>query len=135
MKIMWNYSETFTSHRHKTIILYFLTTMCRSCSLVKLHVWINHVDKWRRFDDDMTSMRLNIYFVSPLKQLCLSKGMQLNSVKSIFLGFWTMVQSSYTVIQKKFWKTSISYSASLITPFKDCLLLILIKKNIDSFAF
>ena len=98
MKTMWNYSEAFTSHRYKTIILYFLTTTCRSCSLVKLHVWINHVDTWRRFDDDTTSMRLHIYFVSTLKQLCLSKGMQLNSVKSIFLGFWAMVQSSYTVM-------------------------------------
>ena len=135
MKIMWNYSEAFTSHRHKTIILYFLTTTCRSCSLVKLHVWINHVDTWRCFDDDTTSMRLHMYFASTLKQLCLSKGMQLNSVKSIFLGFWAMVQSSYTVMKKKFWKTSILYSASCITPFKDCLLLILIKKNIDSFAF
>ena len=128
MKIMWNYSEAFTSHCHKTIILYFLTTMCRSCSLVKLHVWINHVDTWRRFDDDTTSMRLHIYFVSMLKQLYLSKGMQLNFVKSIFVGFWAMVQSSYIVMQKKFWKTSISYSASCITPFIDCLLLILIKK-------
>ena len=128
MKIMWNYSEAFTSHRHKTIILYFLTTTCRSCSLVKLHVWINHVDTWRRFDDDTTSMWLHIYFLSTLKQLCLSEGMQLNSVKSIFLGFWAMVQSSYIVMKKKFWKMSISYSASCITPFKDCLLLILIKK-------
>ena len=128
MKIMWNYSEAFTSHRHKTIILYFLTTTCRSCSLVKLHVWINHVDAWRRFDDDTTSMRLHIYFVSTLKQLCLSKGMQLNFAKSVFLGFWAMVQGSYIVMQKKFWKTSISYSASCITPFKYCLLLKLIKK-------
>ena len=117
----------------KQLFCIFLTTTCRSCSLVKLHVWINHVDTWRRFDDDMTSMRLHIYFVSTLKQLCLSKGMQLNSVKNVFLGFWAMVQSSYTVMQKKFWKTSISYYASCITPLKDCLLLILIK-NIDSFA-
>ena len=139
MKIMWNYSEAFTSHRHKTIILYFLTTTCRSCSLVKLHVWINHVDTWRRFDDDTTSMQLHIYFVLTLKELRLSMGMQLykaiNSFKSIFLGFWARVQSSYTVVYKKFWETSISYSAFCITPFKDCLLLILIKTNIDSFAF
>ena len=73
---MWNYSEAFTSHHHKTIILYFLTTACRTYFLAKLQVWIDHVDTWRRFDDD-TSMRLHIYFVSTLKQLCLSKGMQL----------------------------------------------------------
>ena len=108
MELMWNYSEAFTSHRHKTIILYFLTTTCRSYFLVKLRVWINHVDTWRRFDDDTKSMRLHIYFVSTLKQLCVSKGMQLykaiNSAKKIFLGFWAMVQSSYTVMQKSFEK-------------------------------
>ena len=35
MKIMWNYSEAFTSHRHKTTIFHFLTTTCRSYFLVK----------------------------------------------------------------------------------------------------
>ena len=137
---MWNYSEAFTSHRHKTIILYFLTTTSRSFFfIVKLQVWINHVDTRRRFDDDTTAMKLHIYFVSTSKELRLSMGMQLykaiNSFKSIFLGFWARVQSSYTVVYKKFWETSISYSAFCITPFKDCLLLILIKTNIDSFAF
>ena len=87
--------------RHKTIILYFLTTTCRSYCLVKLQVWINHVDTWRRFDDDTTFMRLLIYFASTLKQLRLSKEMQLykaiNSIKIIFLGFWAMLQGSYTV--------------------------------------
>ena len=91
MKIMWNYSEAFTSHRHKTIILYFLTTTCRSYFLVKLQVLINHVDTWRRFDDDTKSMRLHIYFVSTLKHLCVSKGMQLykaiNFVKIFFEDF------------------------------------------------
>ena len=57
-------------------------------------------------------MRLHImrlYFVSTLKQLYLStkgmqlnfylstKGMQHNFVKSIFIGFWAMVQRSYIV--------------------------------------
>ena len=130
MKIMWDYSEAFTSHRHKTIVLYFFNNYTRSCSLVKFYVWINHVDTWRRFDDDTTSMRLHINFVSMLKQLCLSKGMQRNAVKSIFLEFWAMVQSCSTVMQKKFWKTSISYSASCITPSKDCMLLILLIKKI-----
>ena len=81
--------------RHKTIILYFLTTTCRSYCLVKLQVWINHVDTWRHFDDDTTFMRLLIYFASTLKQLRLSMEMQLykaiNSVKIIFLGFWAML--------------------------------------------
>ena len=122
------------SHRHKTIILYFLTTTCRSCSLVKLHVWINHVDTWRRFNDDIynvyQSMQLHIAIlcINIETTMSVSKGMQLNSVKSIFLGFCAMFQSSYTVMYKKYWKTSISYSAFCITPFKDCLLLMLIKK-------
>ena len=38
---------------------------------------------------------------STLKRLCLSTGMQLyktiNSIKIIFLGFWTMLQNSYHV--------------------------------------
>ena len=86
---------------YKTIILYFLTTTCKSYFLVKLQLWIIHVGKWRRFDDDTTSMRFHTDFLSTLKRLYMSKGMQLyktiNSVKSIFLGFWAMVQSSYHV--------------------------------------
>ena len=57
---------------------------------------------WRRFDDDTTSMRFHTDFLSTLKRLCMSKGLQLyktiNSVKSIFLGFWAMVQSKGTYI-------------------------------------
>ena len=56
------------------------------------------MDTWRRFDNDTTFMRLRIYFVSTLKQLYLSMGMQLNFVKSVFLGFWAMEQSSYIVM-------------------------------------
>ena len=73
----------------------------KSDFLVKLQVWIIHVGKWRRFDDYAKSMRFHTDFLSTLKWLCLSTGMQLyktiNSVKSIFLGFWAMVQSSYHV--------------------------------------
>ena len=125
-----------SSHRQKAIILYFLTTGCRSYFLVKLQVWINHVDTWRRFDDDTRSMQLHIDFVSTKKQLCLSKGMQLykaiNSVKSVFLGFWAMVLSSYTVMWKEFWETLISYSAFCITPFEHCFSLILIVSHSNS---
>ena len=66
-----------------------------------LQVWVIHLDTWRCFDDDMTSIQLHIDSVSPLKRLCLSQGMQLyktiNSVKSIFLGFSAMVPKSYHV--------------------------------------
>ena len=120
MKIMWNYSETFTSHRHKTIILYFLTTTCRSCSLVKSHVWINHVDTWHCFDDDATSMQLHIYLISTLKQLCLSKGIFSTILSSggeqLYCNVEKVLENIYFI------------SASCTTPFKDCLLLILIKE-------
>ena len=122
--------------RHKTIILYFLTTTCRSYCLVKLQIWINHVDTWRRFDDDTTFMRLLIYFASTLKQLRLSKEMQLykaiNSVKIIFLGFWAMLQGSYTVekvLKNIYFVFCILYNAC------QRLLLVDTKKNIDSFTF
>ena len=101
-KIMSSYSEAaIESSPYKTIILYFVTTMCRSYFLVKLKVWIIHVDAWCRFDDNTTSLLLHIDFASTLKRLCLSKGMQLykaiNSVKTIFQEIWAMVQSSYHV--------------------------------------
>ena len=99
---MQSYSEAAIEPLpYKTIILYFLTTTCKSYFLVKLQVWIIHVCTWRRFDDNTTSMQLHTDFLSTLKRLCQSTGMQLyktiNSVKSIFLGFWAMVQSSYHV--------------------------------------
>ena len=131
---MWNYSETFTSHRHKAIVLYFLTTTCRSCSLVKLHVWINHVDTWRRVDDDTTSMLLHIYFVSTLEQLSLSKGMQRNSVKSVFLKFWAMVQRLYCNVEKDL-ENIYFVSWVLYNAFRRLLVVDTNKKNIDSFAF
>ena len=128
---MWSYSEAaIEPSSYKTIILYFLATTCKSYFLVKLQVWIIHVCTWRRFDDNTTSMQLHTDFLSTLKRLCQSTGMQLyktiNSVKSIFLGFWAMVQSSYHV--KKFRRTPISYSAFCKTLFKECFSLILIKK-------
>ena len=135
MKIMWNYSEAFTRHCHKTIILYFFNNyhVCRSCSsLVKLHVWINHVDAWCCFDD--TSMRL-WYFVQRWNN-CLSKVMQLNSVKSIFLGFWAIMQRSYIycnvekVLENIYFVFCILYNA-----FQRLLVVDTNKKNIDSFAF
>ena len=99
---MPSYSEAaIESSPYKTIVLYFVTTMCRSYFLVKLEVWIIHVDAWCRFGDNTTLMLLHIDFVSTLKRLRLSKGMQLyktiNSVKTIFQEIWTMVQSSYLV--------------------------------------
>ena len=128
MKIMWNYSEAFTSHRHKTIILYFLTTTCRSCSLVKLHVWINHVDTWRRFDDDTTPMRLHIYFVSTLKQLYLSKGMQL--CQKYFCRILSNgAEQLYCNVEKVF------VFCILYNDFQRLLVVDTHKKNIDSFAF
>ena len=69
-----------------------------------LHVWSNHVDTWPRFNDDMynvyQSMRLHIAIlcINIETTMSVSKGMQLNSVKSIFLGLWAMVLSSYTVM-------------------------------------
>ena len=99
---MPSYSEAaMETSPYKIIILYFVTTMCRSYFLVKLQVWIIHVDAWSRFDNNTTSVRLHIDFVSTLKRLRLSKGMQLyktiNSVKTIFQEIWAMVQSSYHV--------------------------------------
>ena len=99
---MSSYSEAaIESSSYKTIILQFVTTMCRSYFLVKLQVWIIHVDAWCRFDDSTMSMLLHIDFVSTLKRLCLSNGMQLhktiNSVKTIFQEMWAMVPSSYHV--------------------------------------
>ena len=99
---MSSYSEAaIESSPYKTIILCFVTTMCRSYFLVKLQIWINHVDAWCRFDDNTTSMLLHIDFVSTLKRLCLSKGMQLyktiNSFETIFQEIWAMVRSSYHV--------------------------------------
>ena len=134
---MWSYSEAaIEPSSHKTITLYLLTTTCRSYFLVKLQVWIIHVDTWRRFSDDTRSIRLHIDFASTLKRLCLSKGMQLyktiNSVKSIFLGFSAMVPNSYDV-QKVSENT---YFVFYILPFKDCFsLILLIKKFMESFAF
>ena len=125
-----------SSHRHKTIILYFLTTTFIRYFLVKLQVWINHVDTWRHFDHDTTSMQLRIYFVLTLKQLCLSKAMQLykaiNSFKSIFLGFWAMLQSSYTVeniLENTYFVFCILYYTF------QRLLLVDTNKKIDSFSF
>ena len=131
MKIMWNYSETSTSHRHKTIILCFLTTTCRSCSLVKLHVWINHVDTWRRFDDDTTSMRLHIYFVSTLKQLGLSKGMQLKYFSRILSnGAEQLYCNVEKVLENIYFVFCILYNA-----FQRLIVVDTNKQNIDSFAF
>ena len=101
-KIMPSYSEAaIEPSPYKTIILYFVTTMYRSYFLVKLQIWIIYVDAWCCFDDNATSVLLHIDFVSTLKRLCLSKGMQLyktiNSVKTIFQEIWAMVQSSYHV--------------------------------------
>ena len=125
-----------SSHRHKTVILCFLTTTCRSYFLVKLQVWINHLDTWRRFDDDTTSMQLHIYFVLTLKQLCLSKGMQLykaiNSFKSIFLGLWAMLQCSCTV--ENVLKNTYFVFCILHNTFQRHLL-VDTNKKIDSFAF
>ena len=67
---MWSYSEAaIEPSPYKTIILYFLTTTCKSYFLVKLQVWIIHVGTWRRFGDDTTSMRLHTDFLSTFKQL------------------------------------------------------------------
>ena len=85
----------------------------------------------RRFDDDTTSMRLHTDFLSTLKRFCLSKRMQLyktiNSVKSIFPGFWAMVQSSYYV-KKVLAYTYFVFCILYITLFKECFSLIPIKK-------
>ena len=101
---MWKLCGIIQKHSRvivmKQLFGIFLTTTRRSCSLVKLHVWIYHVNTWRRFDNDTTSMLHHIYFVSTLKQFCLSKGMQLNAVKSIFLGFWALGQSIYCNVEK-----------------------------------
>ena len=60
---MSSYSEAAVEPwPNKTIILYFVTTMYRSYFLVKLQVWIIHMDTWCRFDDN-TSMGLHIDFV------------------------------------------------------------------------
>ena len=101
-KFIPSYSEAaIETSPFKTIILYFVTTMCTSYFLAKLQVWIIQEDAWCRFDDNATSVRLHIDFVSTLKRLYLSKGMQLyktiNSVKTIFQEIWAMVQSSYHV--------------------------------------
>ena len=132
---MWSYSEAaIEPSPYKTIILYFLTTTCKSYCLVKLQVWIIHLDTWRCFDDDTTSMWLHADFLSTLKRLCLSKGMQLyktiNSVKSIFLGFWAMIQSSYhakNVLAYTYFAFCILYNV-----FQRMLLVNTNKKNIES---
>ena len=98
---MWIYLEAVIEPSPcKTIILYFLTTKFRSYCLVKVQVWIIHVDTCR-FDDDTPSMQFYTDFASALKQFFLSERMQLykaiNSVKSVFLGFWAMMQSSFHV--------------------------------------
>ena len=98
---MWGYSEAaIEPSPYKTIVFHFLTTTCKSYFLVKLQDLIIHVGTWRRFDEDTTSMQLHTDFLSTLKRLCTSKGMQvyktINSVKTSFLGFlgfWAMVQS------------------------------------------
>ena len=122
---------------HKTIILYFLTTRCKSYCLVKLQDWIIHLGTWRRFDDDTTSMRLYTDFLSTLKRLCLSNAMQLyktiNSVKSIFQGFGTMLQSSYPV--KKVLAYTYFVFCILYNAFQRMLLVHTNKKNIESSAF
>ena len=137
-KIMWSYSEAaIEPSPYKTIILYFLTTTCKSYFLVKLQVWIIHVCTWRRFDDNTTSMQLHTDFLSTLKRLCQSTGMQLyktiNSVKSIFLGFWAMVQSSYhvkKVLAYTYFKFCIFYNT-----FQRMLLVNTNKKNMESSGF
>ena len=100
--IFWkNYAGLFRASiepsPYKTIIFHFLTSACKSYFSVKLQVLIIHVGTWRRFEDDTTSMQLHTDFLSTLKRLCMSKGMQvykaINSVKSSFLEFWAMVQS------------------------------------------
>ena len=91
------------------------------------------MDTWRCFDNNTMSMWLHIDFISTLKQLCLFKGMQLyktiNSVKSIFRGFWVMVQSSYSVVEKVLENTYFVFCI-LYNAFNDCFSLILIVKNI-----
>ena len=130
--IFWkNYAEAaIEPSPYKTIISYFLTTTCKSYFLVKLQVLIIYVGTWRRFDDDTTSMQLHRDFLSTLKRLCMSKGMQvyktINSVKSSFLGFWTMVQSMDHV--KKVLVYTYFVFCIFVMLFKECFSLILIKK-------
>ena len=124
---MSSYSEaTIKPSPYKTIILDFVTAMRRSYFLVKLRVWIIHVDAWCRFDDKTTSMLLHIDFVSTLKRLCLSKGMQLyktiSSVKTIFQEIWAMVQGSYHV-ENGFGKQSFRILHFIYNAYKRLLLL------------
>ena len=136
---MWSNSEAVIEPSpYKTIILNFSTTTCKSYFLVKLQVWIIHAGNdvlsttiWRLCDFTQTSYR------RWNDSLCLFKGMHLyktiSSVKSIFLWFWVMVQSSYhvkTILEYTYFVFCILYNA-----FQRMLLVNTNKKNIESRGF
>ena len=136
---MWSNSEAaIEPSPYKTIILNFSTTTCKSYFLVNLQVWIIHVGN----DVFSTTIRRLCDFTQTSYRrwndsLCLSKGMQLyktiNSVKSIFLGFWAMVLSNYhvkTILEYTYFAFCILYNA-----FQRMLLVNTNKKNIESRGF
>ena len=136
---MWSYSETaIEPSPYQTIILNFSTTTCKSYFLVKLQVWIipvrnEVVSRTIRCLCDFTQTSYRRWNDS----LCLSEGMQLyktiNSVKSIFLGFWAMVQTSYhvkTILEYTYFVFCILYNA-----FQRMLVVNTNKKNIGSRGF